>query len=277
MKKMTTKSILILFFFTGLLTSCGDDKSLEWLKKVNPSYGTHSGKISEEDKLKTLDQIINEFGEPTEIINIMEDFMNKSVLHEDWFNPEFVSNEEINLIKEEYIRRNMGNPNYDMGRQRIFELWKKTKSTKYNETNRNRLNREKELGFKFSSMGPRAGYIFNSPNRPSLSDGNGVTDEIHYEYFFDLGNSTYGDYMGKYGSELPSDTEIQRLGTLLLDSIKEIIFIGKKFQYNPISLCDCLTKSELSDAGKCKEVFLQKYGTKEPSTNQMKNDYSNCN
>ena len=33
MKKMTTKSILILFFFTGLLTSCGDDKSLEWLKK----------------------------------------------------------------------------------------------------------------------------------------------------------------------------------------------------------------------------------------------------
>ena len=254
------------------------------VKKVDPSYGTgyrkggKKPKISEEDKLKTLDQIINEFGEPTEIINIMEDFMNKSVLHEDWFNPEFVSNEEINLIKEEYIRRNMGNPNYDMGRQRIFELWKKTKSTKYNETNRNRLNREKELGFKFSSMGPRAGYIFNSPNRPSLTDSNNrVTDEIHYEYSFDLGNSTYGDYMGKYGSELPSDTEIQILGILLLDSIKEIITVQKIFQYNPISLCDCLTKSELSDAGKCKEVFLQKYGTKEPSTNQMKNDYSNCN
>ena len=47
------------------------------------------------------------------------------------------------------------------------------------------------------------------------------------------------------------------------------------------SLCDCLTKSEYANYGdskykQCEEVFLNKYGTKEPSNNQMSNDYYRC-
>jgi len=45
------------------------------------------------------------------------------------------------------------------------------------------------------------------------------------------------------------------------------------------SLCDCLTKSEYSSGSKlesCKNVYQKNYGTRNPSTNQMRSDYYNC-
>ena len=43
----------------------------------------------------------------------------------------------------------------------------------------------------------------------------------------------------------------------------------------PPSLCDCLTKGGDLPSG-CDQVFKDKYGTTDPSTSQMKNDYYNC-
>lgn len=45
------------------------------------------------------------------------------------------------------------------------------------------------------------------------------------------------------------------------------------------SLCDCLTKSEYSSGSKlesCKVVYQKNYGTRNPSTSQMRSDYYNC-
>lgn len=64
-----------------------------------------------------------------------------------------------------------------------------------------------------------------------------------------------------------------------------LIFIGiiliQSCESTQPSLCDCLTKSEYAQYGdskykQCEEVFLNKYGTKEPSNNQMRNDYYRC-
>ena len=41
------------------------------------------------------------------------------------------------------------------------------------------------------------------------------------------------------------------------------------------SLCDCLTKGGDLPSG-CEQVFKDKYGTTDPSTSQMKNDYYKC-
>ena len=42
------------------------------------------------------------------------------------------------------------------------------------------------------------------------------------------------------------------------------------------SLCDCLkTKGDLPEG--CNKVFVNRYGTSKPSTDQMKEDYYNCN
>lgn len=48
------------------------------------------------------------------------------------------------------------------------------------------------------------------------------------------------------------------------------------------SLCDCLKNPDYAQPGtekykKCKEVFMNQYGTSEPSTDAMSNDYYNCN
>ena len=59
-----------------------------------------------------------------------------------------------------------------------------------------------------------------------------------------------------------------------------IILIQSRESTQP-SLCDCLTKSEYAQIGdskykQCEEVFLNKYGTKEPSNNKMRSDYYRC-
>ena len=41
------------------------------------------------------------------------------------------------------------------------------------------------------------------------------------------------------------------------------------------SLCDCLTTGGDLPSG-CEQVFKDKYGTTDPSTSQMKNDYYKC-
>ena len=43
----------------------------------------------------------------------------------------------------------------------------------------------------------------------------------------------------------------------------------------PPSLCECLTTQGDLPSG-CDEVFKDRYGTTNPSTQQMKNDYYNC-
>jgi hypothetical protein len=241
----------------GFLTSC-DSKSETW--------SDVTGVIGRVDKnFKTLDQFINEFGEPTEIVNSMEDFINKSNNYNDWFNPEHVSNEEISKMYKEY--KFLFNFRTNKIQYKKDNFRSNQKNTFYSETNRNRLDREKELGFKFSSMGPEVGYTFISPKLINY----------YYKYYFDLGNSTYGDYMGYDDGDLPPDTDIQIMGSLDLDSNKEIVSNNQFYRYASISLCDCLTKSELSDAGECKDKFLQTYGTEEPSVDQMRRDYYNCN
>ena len=42
------------------------------------------------------------------------------------------------------------------------------------------------------------------------------------------------------------------------------------------SLCDCL-KSKGDFPSGCEKVFKEKYGTTDPSTSQMREDYYNCN
>lgn len=47
------------------------------------------------------------------------------------------------------------------------------------------------------------------------------------------------------------------------------------------TLCECLTNPKYANIGdsnyeKCKQVFKDRYGTNEPSMEQMKNDYYNC-
>ena len=41
------------------------------------------------------------------------------------------------------------------------------------------------------------------------------------------------------------------------------------------SLCDCLTTGGDLPSG-CEQVFKDKYGTTDPSTSQMRDDYYNC-
>ena len=41
------------------------------------------------------------------------------------------------------------------------------------------------------------------------------------------------------------------------------------------TLCDCLTTEGDLPSG-CEQVFKDKYGTTDPSTSQMKNDYYKC-
>ena len=41
------------------------------------------------------------------------------------------------------------------------------------------------------------------------------------------------------------------------------------------TLCDCLTTGGDLPSG-CEQVFKEKYGTTDPSTSQMKNDYYKC-
>ncbi len=50
---------------------------------------------------------------------------------------------------------------------------------------------------------------------------------------------------------------------------------------NTPTLCDCLTDSKYSQIGdsnykKCQEVFKDHYGTSEPSSDQMSDDYYEC-
>ena len=42
----------------------------------------------------------------------------------------------------------------------------------------------------------------------------------------------------------------------------------------PLTLCDCLKSSTLNS--ECKTKFRSKYGTSDPSSDQMRNDYYNC-
>lgn len=46
------------------------------------------------------------------------------------------------------------------------------------------------------------------------------------------------------------------------------------------TLCECLTIPEYSNPGskyeQCKDVFRDKYGTSDPSVDQMRSDYYNC-
>lgn len=62
-----------------------------------------------------------------------------------------------------------------------------------------------------------------------------------------------------------------------------IVFVAFLFssESSQPSLCDCLTKSEYAQVGdskykQCQEVFNQRYGTRNPSADRMKNDYYSC-
>jgi hypothetical protein len=71
------------------------------------------------------------------------------------------------------------------------------------------------------------------------------------------------------------------ISSILLVSI--FFYAGiPKYPYNPsssskyLTLCDCLANSEYSDDSRCKTKFRDTYGTSNPSTDQMTNDYYNC-
>ena len=144
----------------------------------------------------------------------------------------------------------------------------KIKTTAYLETNENRLKREKELGFKFSSFR----YVgFTSPELPNMGG-----TEYFYEYQFDLGKSTYGkEYPDDDNPDLPPNTKIILTGNLYLDSEFNIVSTSDGMTYS-LSLCDCLTKSEFSNVGACEIKFYDRYGTISPSSEQMEKDYFDC-
>lgn len=67
--------------------------------------------------------------------------------------------------------------------------------------------------------------------------------------------------------------------SLFLIAIFSIAFIGSSS--SAPSICDCLTNPEYANYGdskyeQCQEVFLERYGTSDPSTDTMRSDYYAC-
>ena len=268
---------LLLFLIIGIFMSC-ESNSKKWYY-ASGGYGNGTG------ELETVDQFISEFGEPVKI-NSMELFLSENVTHRDMFNPEYISNEEITKMHKEYvyinswgkgsIREPFMNPKLSSRKRYKIEneiesrktKFAKIKTTEYLETNENRLKREKELGFKFSSFR----YVgFTSPELPNMGG-----TEYFYEYQFDLGKSTYGkEYPDDDNPDLPPNTKIILTGNLYLDSEFNIVSTSDGMTYS-LSLCDCLTKSEFSNVGACEIKFYDRYGTISPSSEQMEKDYFDC-
>ena len=61
-------------------------------------------------------------------------------------------------------------------------------------------------------------------------------------------------------------------GLLLVGSFSMMSSCGES---TPPSICDCLTTGGSLPSG-CEQVFKNRYGTTDPSSNQMRNDYDNC-
>ena len=57
------------------------------------------------------------------------------------------------------------------------------------------------------------------------------------------------------------------------DKNREAIF--ESMESGP-RLCDCLKNSKYASDSRCKTTFKNRYGTTDPSMDQMRNDYNNC-
>ena len=162
MKSTLIKSSFILFLLMGFLTSC--ESKDEKMKNLFI------------DDSATLDDYIDELGDPLEIVNSYEDYMNEENEYTDWFNPEIISYEQIveryikwsdyityryiysggSLIKRPWINKSseefgtlgQGDEKNKQKEISINNAIRKTikidwKLTTYKETNKDRLNREK--------------------------------------------------------------------------------------------------------------------------------------
>lgn len=164
MKSTLIKSSFILFLLMGFLTSC--ESKDEKMKNLFI------------DDSATLDDYIDELGDPLEIVNSYEDYMNEENEYTDWFNPEIISYEQIveryikwsdyityryiysggSLIKRPWINKSseefgtlgQGDEKNKQKEISINNAIRKTikidwKLTTYKETNKDRLNREKNV------------------------------------------------------------------------------------------------------------------------------------
>lgn len=54
-----------------------------------------------------------------------------------------------------------------------------------------------------------------------------------------------------------------------------LVFTFTSCSPEPPTLCECLTTGGDLPTG-CEKVFINRYGTSDPSTDQMRGDYYNC-
>ena len=252
------KKIILLILNLSMMVGC-KDVPREFIEK---SYD-----------FKTLEEYINEFGEPDEKIDLVEEWMKKEVQREDMYNPK-KSIEEIIKINEKSI---LYSEKTRWGKIKERSIWSKksmglweSERSRYKEKNRDRFNRQLEF--------EKKGIDIDLIGKHKTEKTNIDYPEFKYKYIWDLGESTYGKHFED--SDLPSDTKIQWFGFVKIyhnDSTGST-YRGKDtyFTYSRVTLCQCLTDSKYSNSKLCKEKFWERYKTDDPSSEQMEEDYYNC-
>ena len=248
---------LIIFFIGLLLLSCSSktEKFLDWEKQDNP-------------KIEDLISILNQ---PTQTIDY-EQFNKKEIRsYTDSYSPDFKTEDELtkyyasyydkyDRIKKKYEKYgtiNSNNPKwYDFKKE--YEDWINSKKLfTYEESNYDRIERLKIFYPNWE----------NNENYRNLLDRN----DIRF----------YPNDRIKYIFEKPStETEggIDVYEVVMIKSTREVYNaeVMVKTFYKSYDFCECLTfvGDELPDD--CKEKFRGVYGTSNPSTSQMRNDYEIC-
>jgi hypothetical protein len=286
-----------LFFILITFYSC-ENLDQKWTK-LKLGYG------STPVGFETVDKIVNEFGDPSITRNLYNEFLNQEVEHYDWFNPENGTIDQFKKIHKEFndiapkkrywsrsaldglsrnerakIIRPISNYIWGLNKKMLSKINSKIKP--YKETNKNRLEREKELGFKFDSFYMDVDssvyvYIkFESPSFKKYQKKETQLDNppnVYYKYVFDLGEYDYYDVYED--NRMPKGTKVQRLGIVYTDSLKKVVSTGSIGKYG-LTLCDCLTKPEYSNVRNCKDKLSSRYGKKNPTSEDMREDYYNC-
>ena len=264
------KKIIILLVTTLTFIGCGH--------KVNVFD-------EKEGVFKTIEEYIDEFGEP-EKYDLVEIWMNEEVSRSDVYNPKKSLDEIISLnIKYNYYNKKYyDQTEYTVKGSRFYgkpkesqDFWSgkmkeliEPEVTRYSELNRDRYNRQMEL---------EKNFLFNQTDIDLLGRNNSYDDDgdypkIKYEYIFDLGESKYGKHFDD--GDQPSNKKIHWFGIVKVDFENSIGFVTTYFEYDKITICQCLTDTEYSNSKSCKEKFWRRYGTNDPSTEQMEEDYYNC-
>lgn len=249
------KKITLLILTIILLVGC-KDKSRVFIEK---SY-----------EFKTLEEYVEEFGEPYEKIDLVEEWMNTEVQRQDMYNPEktideiIKINEKQNLYNEKFYKVKI--KERDIWSKKSMDLWESERS-RYTEINRDRFNRQLE----FEKNGVDIDLIGKYSDNKTVDD----YPNSYYRYIWKLNKSKFGKHFDNGG--LPSDTKIQFFGYIETDVNDSIVGRGETyFTHTKVTLCQCLTDSEYSNSKLCKEKFWERYKTDDPSSEQMEEDYYNC-